>query len=248
VFQDCHTEIFQGTWRQYVWVDKKSVIPYPDELDYEKFASSAVNPLTVFCMEHSAKKNNHKAIIHSAACSSLGKMLVKHCKKIGLTLINIVRREEQVKILTELGAEHVLDSTSETFAKDLAELAEQHEASGFFDAVAGDLTGQVLEAMPDKSTAYVYGGLSGKAPSLSILGHIFGQKTISYLWISTYLKEVTEEERNQFFGAIIQDLSTGGKVFGTSVYKTFPLSEFSEALEAGNKNATDGKVLFKPQE
>jgi len=40
-----------------------------------------------------------------------------------MPLINIVRKEEQVKILKELGAEHVLNSSNEDFWDKLGELA-----------------------------------------------------------------------------------------------------------------------------
>jgi NADPH:quinone reductase len=229
-------------------LNKNAIFPYPDDLDCEKFAACGVNPITVLNMAYYAKKYNHKAIIHSAACSSLGKMLVRYTNKIGLTLINVVRREEQVKILKELGAEHVLDSTSETFETDLKELSHQHEATGFFDAVAGDLTSQVLKNMPAGSTAYIYGGLSLKPYYFSPLDAIFYKKTISWLWLSAWLGELSEEERKEQIGIVIQDLSTGGEIFGSNIAKTFPLSKFGEAIEAANKHASEGKVLLKPHE
>jgi NADPH:quinone reductase len=89
-------------------------------------------------------------------------MLVRYCKKIDLPLISIVRKDEQIKTLKDLGAEYVLNSTSETFETELKEFAHQLEATGFFDAVAGDLTGIVAKNMPKFSTVYIYGALSFK--------------------------------------------------------------------------------------
>jgi NADPH:quinone reductase len=182
--QDCHSKGYQGTWRQFIYLRKETVFPYPDELNCEKFASCGVNPLTVVAFTSIAKNNEHQAIVHSAASSNLGKMLIKHCKNVDLPIINIVRREEQVKILQELGAENVLDSSSETFENDLKQISSELKATGFFDAVGGDLTGQVLKNMPSGSTAYIYGGLSLKKFSFSPLDSIFYQKTISYFWLS----------------------------------------------------------------
>jgi hypothetical protein len=42
-------------------------------------------------------------------------MVVVLAREQNLPLINIVRKEEQVKILKDMGAEHVLNSTDEGF-------------------------------------------------------------------------------------------------------------------------------------
>lgn len=49
-----------------------------------------------------------KGIIHTAAASSLGKMLVKMCIKYNIPLLNLVRRQEQAEALRKLGATLVL--------------------------------------------------------------------------------------------------------------------------------------------
>lgn len=47
-------------------------------------------------------------LINTAGASALGKMLVTLCIKRKLTLINIVRSEEQAQLLRKMGATHVL--------------------------------------------------------------------------------------------------------------------------------------------
>lgn len=42
-----------------------------------------------------------KGIINTAAASALGRMLIKFCQKEKISLLNIVRRVEQVKILQD---------------------------------------------------------------------------------------------------------------------------------------------------
>ena len=66
----------------------------------------------------------------------------------------------------------------------LKELCSQHEAKIFFDAVAGKLTGQVLENMPSHSTAYVYGALSNEPSSVKIGDLIFKLQTLTGYWLT----------------------------------------------------------------
>ena len=58
-----------------------------------------------------------------------------------MPLINIVRREEQVKILKDMGAEHVLNSSDEGFWDQLGELAKRLRATVCFEAIGGKTTG-----------------------------------------------------------------------------------------------------------
>ncbi|MDX2093566.1 MAG: hypothetical protein SFX73_37335, partial [Kofleriaceae bacterium] len=80
-------------------------------------ASAFVNPMTALSFVETMRAEGHKAIVHTAAASNLGQMLVKICKADGVPLVNIVRREGQVALLKDLGATYVLDSTASTFTK-----------------------------------------------------------------------------------------------------------------------------------
>jgi NADPH2:quinone reductase len=82
-------------------------------------ASAFVNPLTVLGMIETMRDEGHTAIVHTAAASQLGQMLVRACASEGIPLVNIVRRPEQISLLAGLGAEHIVDSSSEEFHDDL---------------------------------------------------------------------------------------------------------------------------------
>lgn len=53
--------------------------------------------------------NPHKkGIIHTAAASALGRMLNKRCIRLGIPLLNIVRKQEHADLLKSEGAQHVI--------------------------------------------------------------------------------------------------------------------------------------------
>lgn len=83
-------------------------------------ASSFVNPLTALGMVETMGMEGHTALVHTAAASSLGIMLNKVCIKEGVPLVNIVRKQEQVDLLTKLGAKFIVkrvaDEINTTFA------------------------------------------------------------------------------------------------------------------------------------
>lgn len=135
-------------WSGYRLVDAAAVIPLPDDVTAAEGAALFVNPMTALSMVETMRAENHTALVHTAAASNLGKMLVKICRADGVGLVNIVRSAEQGTTLRELGAEHVVDSSLPDFAERLAEAVAATGATLAFDAVGGGtLAGDILAAM-----------------------------------------------------------------------------------------------------
>ncbi len=146
-------------------------------------ASSFVNPLTALGMVKTMKAEKHTGIVHTAAASQLGQMLLKICKADGIPLVNIVRRQEQVSLLKSLGAEHVVNTSSPTYDTDLVEALVATGATIAFDALGGGSVGfDILKGMETAATLkggsrssygsttfkklYIYGGLNASEPLL----------------------------------------------------------------------------------
>ena len=94
------------------------------------------------------KNEGHSAIVHTAAASNLGQMLVKICAKDGIPLVNIVRSDAQVEILKGIGATHIVNSSADDFIDQLVAAIVATGATIGFDAIGGGkLSGQILSAM-----------------------------------------------------------------------------------------------------
>ena len=165
-----------ATYGEYRCVPAVSCLVLPDGTDPADGASCFVNPLTALSMVETMRMEGHTALVHTAAASNLGQMLVKICLTDGVPLVNIVRRPEQVELLRSLGAEHVCDSSAPTFTADLTAALVATGATLAFDATGGGrLAGQILGCMEAAANAtateynrygstvhkqvYIYGGL-----------------------------------------------------------------------------------------
>jgi hypothetical protein len=81
-------------------------------------------------------------------------MLNRVCIEDGIPLISIVRSPAQVKLLTDQGARHVLDSTTESFMGDLTVAIAETSATIAFDAVGGGpLASRILTCMEAAQSA-----------------------------------------------------------------------------------------------
>jgi NADPH:quinone reductase-like Zn-dependent oxidoreductase len=146
-------------YAQYRTMRAKDCLVLPAGTTPAEGASCFVNPLTALGMTETMRREGHKALVHTAAASNLGQMLNKICLKDGIGLVNIVRSREQADILRNIGAKHVVDSTSPGFMDELTNALVETGATLAFDAIGGGkLAGQILTCMEiaANKTAKVY--------------------------------------------------------------------------------------------
>lgn len=137
-----------GVWCDYRLVDAAATVLLPDDATAVEGAALFVNPMTALAMVATMRAESHSALVHTAAASNLGKMLVKICHADGIGLVSVVRSAEQRAVLMTLGAEHVVDSSLPDFTDRLAEAVASTGATLAFDAVGGGtLAGDILTAM-----------------------------------------------------------------------------------------------------
>lgn len=233
-----------GAFGQYFTATTDNVYPIQQaDLSLEDASSNWANPVTVLVMGILAEKGNHKAVIHSAGSSALGRMLIRHLKQKGIKSINIVRRDDYTEELKKEGADYVLNSKSPDFEAQLKEIAEKEKATLAFDAIGGDFTNKILSAQPPSSTCLVYGLLSGVTTLKEVsIFELFKGKTLSAFGLYVYLAKLSEQEVRDLLTKAHSLLPT---VLKTKVEKVFKLEELKEALAYYHENSSKGKVLLK---
>jgi NADPH2:quinone reductase len=180
----------QGAYSEYVVASAtEAVFAMPDDLPVEDAASFFVNPYTAIAILDTAKEQGAKAIIHTAAASQLGQMIVKLAPTEGMEVINVVRREEQAELLKNIGAKHVVVTGSgDSFKDELASKIEELGATVAFDAIAGQSTGDLLDVLPPKGTVNVYGGLAGKVENVDPMMLIYKEKKLKGFFLKSWIK------------------------------------------------------------
>jgi NADPH2:quinone reductase len=235
-----------GTWAEYVATNASECIPLKKKLDIEQGASLIINPLTAMGLLESAQRQGHKAAIQTGGASQLGRMLIRMAADANFPLISVVRRAAQAELLKSLGAVHVLNSTDEDFSTQAKELCQRLGATAGFDAVAGAMTGTLMNAMPPGSTVNVYGALSEEpCGNLDLVELIFHKKTVTGFYLGEWLR---------CRGALgilraasrVQKMLIDGRI-ATQIQRRLRLDEVREGLQQYLDHMTDGKVLIMPQ-
>lgn len=233
----------QGCWSEYILAEATLCLPLENDTSFQEGACCFVNPLTVLGFLDVCETEGYKSIIHTAAASSLGKMLVRHFISKNIQVINIVRREEQEEILKKEGAKYIINQTDPEFHEKLKKLCAELDCRCCFDAVAGELTGKILSAMPSSSTVYVYGALSLKPCEVNATDFIFRKKSVRGFWLREFLdKKGFLGKAKMLYG--LRSLIKGN--LKSVVQKEFSLEEAQEAIDYYKKHMSEGKVLIMP--
>jgi NADPH:quinone reductase-like Zn-dependent oxidoreductase len=232
-----------GVWADYLVTTANYALPLDKSVSLEQGAMSVVNPLTAIALLSIAKKGGHKTMINTAAASALGQMINRLSRVEGIQVINIVRRDAQVAFLKQQGAAIVLNSNDSSFSQQLYDLCHQHEARLAFDAVAGSMTLQLLEAMPENSKVTIYGGLSWEAAQVAPNHVIFQNKRVDGFWLPLWLAEKSLMQNLMTWRRAQKLLSTDLK---SDIRVRYPLKDARNAVLDYQNNMTGGKVLLIP--
>ena len=159
-----------------------------------------------------------------------------------ITVINIVRRQDQADLLRSFGAKFVLVSTDPSFPSKVRRFMNELQATLILDAVGGKLSQQLLEAAPFGSTMMMYANLSGENFSIdprSVL--IRESKRMEGFFLGNWVKSRTLFDALKDVHAIRQ---WGATDLRSHVQKRFPLNEVAQAITHYQGNMTAGKVLL----
>ena len=251
-------------YSQYICVPAINCLVMEEGTTPKEAASSFVNPLTALSFIETMKMENHSAIVHTAAASNLGQMLVKICKDDGIPLVNIVRKQEQVDILKNIGAEYVCNTSDPDFMKTLVKAVMETGATLGFDATGGgnngELPGQILSAMEvaaNKNSkeysrygsetykqVYIYGGLD---QSPSILKRSYGMSWGLGGWLLTpMLGKIGMDKFQIMRKRIAKEIKT---TFASTYIQEISLEEMlqPEIINSYAKHKTGNKYLVNPQ-
>eukprot|EP00924_Labyrinthula_sp_SR-Ha-C_P012837 snap_masked-scaffold_12-processed-gene-0.17-mRNA-1 protein AED:1.00 eAED:1.00 QI:0/-1/0/0/-1/1/1/0/404 len=242
-------------------VHKMACFVHNDGVNVRHAAAALVNPLAVVSFLEQAKADGHSAMVHTAAASNLGKMLVKYCKMENFPLVCVVRKDAQVKELKDLGAEYVVNSTSPGFNKELFESLLKTRATCCFDAVGGGtLGGKILAQMEKalisnmgpaagkygsniKKTLYAYGMLDPN--NLEVPKTVGMQYSVEGFGFFQWFGPLSAEEKAKQFKKVADNIST---VFKSDFGVELGFSDFVKIDNYKNcvEQKTNSKVLLMP--
>ena len=252
-----------GMYCQYRCMPANNCLLMDDQTSPEEAASSFVNPMTALGFIETMKLEGHEALIHTAASSNLGQMLIKICKTDSVPLINIVRNSSQIELLKNVGANFVCSTSDKSFEEDLFTSIKETGATLAFDATGGGnegkLAGQILSAMErailssskeykiygsdTHKQVYIYGGLD-RSPT--ILNRSYGMSWSIGGWLlMPMINKFGMEKFQKMRERVAREIKT---TFASKYHKHISLEQAlqPDIIRAYAAQSTGKKYLITP--
>ena len=249
-------------YAQYRAVKAADALVLHDDATPKDGASCFVNPLTALGMVGTMRREGHTGLVHTAAASNLGQMLVKICAKDGVPLVNIVRKPDQAALLKSIGATYVVDSSAPSFMDDLIAALSESGSTLAFDAIGGGkLASQILTAMEVAAARkaggaftrygsnvhkqlYIYGGLdTGPTELVRSYGMAWG---LGGWLLTNFVQKIGAAEAGKLRQRVADELKT---TFASHYTAEVSLIEAlkPDVIAAYNRKTTGEKYLITPQ-
>jgi len=234
---------YPSTWAQYIVTKSFGCFPLGKSVSYEIGASGIINPVTAVAFLEIIKEGKHKAVVQTAAASQLGRMMIKLFQKEGIKTINIVRKEEQKKLLEDLGANVVINSEDKDFEKELKAKAQELGATICLECICGDVTPKIVKAMPKNSEIYIYGHLASDVLTGVDFANLLVQNKVIKPFMFVRWMNAQGPRAIEVMQRIQELLQDDLK---SEIAKTVSLEDVKEAIRNYTQNMTGGKVIIKP--
>lgn len=229
----------EGAWQDYIEVAEEDVVAVPSTVSDESAAQYLINPWTAYGLVTEIDVPEGGYLLQTAAASTIGRQIIQLCKFWKIKTINVVRRDDCISELKEIGADEVINSSVEDVVKRVKQITNGAGVYAAADAVGGVLTKDVAASVQDGGKVFVYGTLGGWDITVSKLDLIRNVE-IKYYRLTRWLEKGNNKEK--VMRDVMRYLEAG--VLVPNFGKKFDLEDFRAAICESERQARGGKVLL----
>src|SRR4051795_6369929 len=233
-----------GAFAEYALMDADAAWPVPDGMSDEKAASLYITYQTGYVGLH--RRANLRAgewlLVHAGA-GGVGSAAIQLGKAAGAKVIATAGGPRKTEVCRQLGADHVIDYTTEDFVPLVSEITAGHGADVVYDPVGGDVFDRSRRCIAFEGRLVVVGFTSGTIPQAPANHLLVKNYSVVGLHWGLYRKHDPA-----VFGAVHQDLTrlVEAGAIDPLVSQALPLEQAPQALKALADRSTVGKVVLVP--
>ena len=233
-----------GGFAEYALMDAATAFPVPDGMSDEQAASLHLTYQTGYVGLH--RRANIQAgdwlLVHAGA-GGVGTAAIQLGKAAGAKVIATAGGARKTEVCRQLGADHVIDYTTEDFVPIVKEVTGGHGADIVYDPVGGDVFDKSRKCVAFEGRIVVVGFTSGRIPEAPA-NHLL-VKNYSVVGLHWGLYRAHDPA---LFGTVHEELTRlyeDGRI-DPLVSQVRPLEEAPAALGALAARGTVGKVVLRP--
>jgi len=244
-----------GAYATHLNIDKKYILPLPDEYSFEEGAAMVVQPLTAYysLFELGNLKPNHTVLIHSAA-GGVGIYANRIAKHFGAYTIGTIGSESKRNFLINEGYDEII-VRKDNFGKQLSHALGGRKLNLVLESIGGKIFEASFNALAPSGRIMIYGGAqfmsqSSKPNLFKVIPKYLFRPKIDPLSLSDKNRSVMgfnliylwdhPEELREMLNKII-DM----KLKKPHIGKVFTFDKLISALKYFQSGKSIGKVIVK---
>jgi len=218
-----------GVWQEFSVASADTLSVVPMGLNAESACMAPINPPTAIrLLEDFASLEPGDWVIQNAANSNVGIAVIQYAKKKGLKTVNLVRRDELIQPLVNLGADVVV--VEESFnPREIELITNGGRPKLAINSVGGQSALNLLNALGHGGTHVTIGAMTFEAVRFPTRQLIFEDIRLCGFWLTRWHNQHSPEEKNALDDQVYSLISDG--TFKFPVAATYPLSEYKKALK-----------------
>ena len=226
-----------GTYAEFAVFDEKQLIRLPENVSFEQGAGVFVPYATAYraLFQKARGKAGETVLVHGAS-GGVGIAAIQWAKNAGLTVIGTASSEEGRKLVTEQGANYVVDHSQENYLSEILEITNGKGVEIILEMLAN------VNLQKDFEVLAKFGRVSiiGNRGSLEFNPRAIMSKDASVFGLSLF--NAPDAEMDEIHAAIFDGLEAG--FLKPIVGKTFPLEQAVEAHRAVIEEKAFGKIVL----
>ncbi|MCR9213342.1 MAG: NADPH:quinone oxidoreductase family protein [Proteobacteria bacterium] len=231
-----------GGFAEYVLAPEEGTYKIPDNMAFDKAAGFPVTYGTTYhaLVDRGDLKPGEVLLVHGAA-GGVGLNAVELGKALGATVIGTVGSDDKMDIVTQYGADHVINYSTESIRDRVKELTGGKGADVIYDPVGGDAFDQSMRCINWNGRLLVIGFASGRIAELKTnLALLKGCSVVGVFW-GEFARRHPDQNRANFQAML--DMVEEGKI-NPHVSMHFPLEQGADAMKALLSRKSTGKVII----
>lgn len=233
-----------GTWAEYFLAPARLLVPMPEAIPDEVAAQLIAMPLSALMLLEFLNVKPGQWIAQNTANGAVGKTLAMLASARGVHVLNLVRRDEAVQALSDLGIAHVLSTAQTDWTQRASALLAPSGAYAAVDSIGGAASAALMALLGEGGTLVSFGTMAGEPMQIDSGAMIFKQATVKGFWGSKVSEAMSHQDKRRLLGELIQRILSGDLQLPTEAI--YDLADAAQAAAASLQPGRKGKVLLKP--
>ena len=168
-----HASMPIGAYSEMQVMPEAKLVNIPKEISFEDAGAITLKGMTCEYLLHRAYKvTKDDTILYHAAAGGVGQIFCQWARAIGCTLIGTVGSDEKVEIAKKNGCDHVINYSTQDFAKEVLEITNGKGVDAVYDGVGLSTFEKSLEAIKLRGMFLSFGNASGMVANLDVKKHL----------------------------------------------------------------------------